>query len=139
MRRVQNRPEIQEGDLFEAMEAVVQERQGGGGLSAAPAEVDVDARLRAQRARTFCTYLCAKALLGMLAPGYDECYKIVGPHATGGGNSGGYVYFIPNDTILESTVMSQRFLEAQLAVRRPTPRRAAPATRLHAHWLVRVA
>ena len=110
-KEMQGRSAIIENDFFIALERANQSKFEGIKLEERTENGEVAPLLR----RTIATYMAAKALIGVLTPEYDELQRVV---VTPNNEASGYVYFIPQDSTLEMSIMTKTSLEASLAVRR---------------------
>lgn len=102
---------IQEDDVFTALERLQSDKAMAGDSSGTIMDDGVVSPIIK---RTLATYLCAKALIGVLTPGYDDLQKVtISPRSTLTGS----VYFIPQDAHLETDITTRSFMEAHISVR----------------------
>ena len=113
---------ITEDDIFAALERLQNDKATGTEQGGTATD---DGVLSPLVKRTLATYLAAKALIGVITPGYDELQKVA---LSSRSDVTGTVYFIPQDAHLETDITTRAFMESHISVR------ARPALRL-APWL----
>lgn len=104
-------PFITEERVFEALEKIQTEKVNRQSVTRMPGndEETVPYLIRRQIA----VYESAKALIGSVTPLYDEVSKV---SVCVGGAASGYTYFIPQESQLESGVLTRGYLESRLVV-----------------------
>lgn len=104
-------PFVTEERVFEALEKIQTEKVSRQSVTRMPGndEETVPPLVRRQIA----AYEASKALIGTLTPLYDEVSKV---SVCVGGAASGYTYFIPQESQLESGVLTRGYLESKLVV-----------------------
>jgi hypothetical protein len=101
---------ITEDDIFSALERLHSDKTIS--IDGSSAFTD-DARATPVMRRILCSYLCAKALIGVITPGYDEFQKAAISKQS---DVLGSVYFIPQDAHLETDITTRQFVEGHIVV-----------------------
>ncbi|KAK9821723.1 hypothetical protein WJX81_004862 [Elliptochloris bilobata] len=103
---------ITEDDIFQALENIQQEKLGAAGSGGSGRLYDDDIVPPVMR-KGIAVYEAARALMGLITPHYDEISKV---SVCPGGVPTGYTYFIPQEELLESRVMTRGYMEARMVV-----------------------
>jgi hypothetical protein len=102
---------IGEADIFSALERLHADKTITSEGSSAYTDDD---RVTPAMKRILCSYLCAKALIGVITPGHDEFQKAAISKQS---DVLGSVYFIPQDAHLETDISTRHFVEGHITVR----------------------